>query len=457
MYTRIVNAKIVTPEKIIPGDIIIGDNGKITEINPVIPNLVRDDNKNDAFDAQGKYTLPGLIEIHGHMREPGFEQKEDVPHGTSAAVAGGFTTIIDMPNTNPPTTSVELLKTKLENIYPGRSYTDYAFFMGVAKDSLSELEKVNTSDIAGIKVFMAGHETSPSTIPDDKTLGKVFAIAGKRNILLAVHAEDQGLIDYYNNELKKTGRTDPLLWSELRPKEVVIKAAKRALFLAEKYRTKLYLLHLSTPEELALVESAKQKGLTVFGEIVSYQLVFTTSDYKRLGNKIKVAPSLRDKKNQDELWGLFRKGKADVVCSEHTPHEFSTKNQLDVWKAQSGMPNIQETLPALITGWIEHFGKNNLEEGLMTIAKTAASNPANIFGFDTKGEIAPNKDADLTIIDPQKQWRVKKEDIFSKCGWSPYEGMTLFGRPIATFLRGNLVYNNGRIIGKPQGNFLRKI
>lgn len=446
MKTLTISGSIVNPEKIFKGTITT-TNGKITHIQKGIQ-------KSD-FNFKDNYILPGLIEVHGHLREPGFEQKEDVPHGTRAALAGGFTTIIDMPNTNPPTTTVELLEQKQNKIYPHRCYVDYSFFMGVSKDHLDELEKVDPQTIVGIKVFTAGHETTPTTIPDDHTLEKLVAICSKRNILLAVHAEDQYLINGLNEKYKKTNRTDPALWSEIRPKKVVVNAVERMLKIAEKYpKIKMYFLHLSTPEEFALIEQAKKRGFHVFGETVGYQLFFTIDDYKKYGNKIKVAPALREKDDQKKLWNLVRERKVDVICSEHTPHEWETKNQPNMWKAQAGTPGLQETLPALITKWAELFGNKNIEEGLKTFSFLMSKRPAEIFRFSSKGEIAVGKDADLTIIDVYSKWNVQKKDLFSKCGWSSYEGMNLIGKPIATFLRGQLVYENSKILGEQQGQNL---
>ncbi len=459
MKKLIKNGKIVTSEKIIEGDILIEDG----IIKALIPKFVDGKQQTakilkpsslEIIDAQGKYILPGLVEVHGHLREPGFEQKEDIPHGTRAGLAGGFTTVIDMPNTKPPTTTVTLLQEKIKKIYPGRSYIDYAFFMGVSKDHLGELGKVDRSDIVGIKVFMAGHETTPTTIPDDKTLAKVFEILGKRGIKIAVHAEDQFLINYYNEVFKKTGRTDAALWSKIRPTSVVASAAARAITMADIYGTELYLLHLSTPEEFALVAAAKKRGLKVYGELVGYQLMFNTIDYKKYGNKIKVAPALRTPEDQTKMWELVRNGGIDVICSEHTPHEWETKNQPDMWKAQAGTPGIQETLPALITGWVKRFGERTLEEGLMKIVKYTSENPAKIFNFKGKGGIRIGNDADLVFIDTKNYWEVKKSDLFSKCGWSAYEGIKLLGRPSMTFLRGELVYNNGIIIGEAKGRWI---
>lgn len=458
MYKLITNGKIVTPGKIFQDNIVIEQDGKIKSLGtkPVHPKGGYETTPHgEVFDAKGKYILPGLIEVHGHMREPGMTEKEDVPHGTKSALAGGVTTIIDMPNTNPPTTTRALLEEKIKKIYHNRSYSDYAFFIGASKENLSELEKVDTSSIVGVKIFMAGHETTPTTIPDDETLEKVFAILAKRKMRAAIHAEDQNLINYYERLLKRTGRTDPALWSELRPKPVVVKAVERAIRLAEKYNVSLYLLHLSTREEFNLVHTARKSGLDVYGELVSYQLVFNINDYKKLGNKIKVSPVLRSPNDQNVMWKLFKERKIDVLCSEHAPHEKKLKEQNNVWKAHSGMPNIQETLPALITHWIKRFGENSIEECLKTIAGLSSKNPARIFNFQSKGGIKEGFDADLVIIDVKNPWEVKKKDVLSKCGWSAYEGMKLVGRPIATFLRGNLVYNNGKILGSPKGKWLK--
>lgn len=437
---------LVFKDKIVEGTIVI-KNQKIIDIQTGFSSTHP--------NHKHRYILPGLIEVHGHLREPGMAQKEDVPHGTRAAIAGGVTAIIDMPNTNPPTTTIKLLKEKKEKIYKDRAYTDYAFFMGVAKDSLDQLKMVNPKEIVGIKVFMAGHETTPSVVPDDETLSKIFAIAAKRNMIVAVHAEDQNLIIKYDLLYKKAGRSDPSLWSKIRPKNVVIKAVKRALALAKKYNTKIYLLHLSTAEEFERVLQARKKGLRVYGELVSYQLLFNTKSYKQYGNLIKVSPALRTPKEQDKLWKLFRKKIPDVICSEHTPHEWETKNQPNVWLAQSGMPNIQESLPAVITAWTKRFGKHTVGECLMTIARLSSYNPAKIFGFNTKGEIAVGKDADMVIIDPNKTWTVNKRYLFSKCAWSAYEGIKLKAKVQRVYLRGTKVFEDDKILVKQGfGNIL---
>ena len=224
--------------------------------------------------------------------------------------------------------------------------------------------------------------------------------------------------------------------------------------LAKQFGVKLYLLHLSTLDEFAAVEFGRNIGVDVYGEIAAYQLAFNIDDYQTYGNLINVAPALRSPEEQKNLWQLLRAGKIDVVISEHTPHALTEKQQENVWKVASGMPGIQETLPTLISNWVKQFGKHTLEEGIVRIARVTSLNIATIFGFEQKGSLKVGKDADIVVVDTTQVWKVKKEDLFTKNQWSAYEGMELIGRPLATFLRGNLVYQEGKVIGDPQGKWL---
>lgn len=449
MKRKYLIGKLVLPDKIVHGRIGI-EKGKIISLD----TSKQFSTDGDTVDYSRYYILPGCVEIHGHMREPGLTEKEDIPHGTRAALAGGVTTIFDMPNTNPPTTTRELLDEKIDKLYSGRSYVDYAFLFGCSMKDIDELKKVDKNKIVGFKIFTAGHETTPTTIPDWQDIAQVFQIAADRGIILAVHAEEQKTLDKLTQKFKKEGRTDPAIWSKARDKTVVITACKKSIKLAQKYHNKLYLLHLSTPEEFDLVTRAKKQCLDVYGELVGYQLIFNSDNYSKYGNLIKVAPAIRSPKDQDKLWELVKNEGIDVLCSEHTPHVLENKLEKNVWKVDSGTPGIQETLSAVITGWIKRYGKKELEEGLIKIAKYTSENPARIFKLTEKGGIKVSKDADLVIFDTNDPWRVKRQDLFSKCGWSAYEGMELVGRPIATYLRGILAYKNGKIINNPFGRWL---
>ncbi len=436
---------IVLPDRIMQGILYIAD-GKIAGIDEGFPKSTE-----PTLDFRGKYILPGLIEVHGHLREPGLEHKEDIPHGTRAGLAGGYTTIFDMPNTRPPTTTVARVEDQIKR-YTGRSYSDFAINMGTAVEDIDELRKVDKELITGVKIFTAGHATTPTTIPRLGDIARIFEILGERKIMALLHAENQELVDYFTNKYRDTlERNDPAVWGDARNTSVVLTSALEMIALAKQFGMKLYLLHLSTPEEFAAVEFGRKIGVDVYGEVAAYHLAFTCQDYEKYGNLINVAPALRTPAEQKQLWRLLSEGKIDAVISEHTPHTLVEKQKESVWEVASGMPGMQEALPVLISNWVKQFGNEALEKGLMRIAQVTSQNIARIFGFDQKGGLAVGKDADMVVVDTRRVWRVKKEDLFTKNRWSAYEGMELMGRPVATFLRGRLVYREGTIIGEAHG------
>jgi dihydroorotase (multifunctional complex type) len=429
------------PDRIVQGTIQIAD-GKIIHVEEGFPP-----NTDPALDFRGKYLLPGLIEVHGHFREPGLEHKEDIPHGTRAGLAGGYTSVFDMPNVRPPTTTVTRVQDQIKR-YTGRSHTDFAINMGSSVDDIDELNKIDSSLITGVKIFTAGHATTPTTIPHLADIARIFEILGQRRIMALLHAENQELVNYFTHKYRdELHRHDLPAWGEARNLSVVLTSALEMIALARLFGVKLHLLHLSTSEEFAAVEFGRQIGVDVSGEVASYQL----DDYARYGSLINVAPALRTPAEQQKLWQLLRQGKIDAVISEHTPHTLAEKQKESVWEIASGMPGIQETLPVLITNWVKHFGRETLEEGLIRIAQVTSQNIAHIFDFEQKGALLEGRDADITVIDMQQEWKVQKADLFTKNRWSAYEGMQLIGRPIATFLRGYLVYHNGKIVGEPLG------
>src|SRR5713101_3614426 len=434
MPTTIIGS-IVTPDRVIEGTLEIA-NDKIERVSEGFSS-------NATYDYRGKYLLPGLIEVHGHLREPGLDYKEDIPHGSRAGLAGGFTTIFDMPNTRPPVTTVARVKEQIAR-YTGRCYTDFAINMGTSLQDIDELRQVDSRLITSFKLFAAGHATTPTTIPHLRDIARIFEIAGQRNIMMLVHGENQELIDYFTAHYRDTlGRHDPAAWTEARNTSVVLTSVLEMIALARQFGVKLYLLHLSTPEEFAAITFGRKIGVEVYGEVAADHLAFTCQDYEKNGNLINVAPALRTPAEQKQLWSLLSEGKIDAVISEHTPHTLAEKQKESVWEVASGMPGMQEALPVLISHWVKQFGNDALEKGLIRIAQVTSQNIARIFGFDQKGGLAVGKDADMVVVDTRQVWRVKKEDLFTKNRWSAYEGMELMGRPVATFLRGRLVYREG--------------
>ena len=439
---------IVTPGGIIEGTLEIA-NGKIERVSEGYAS--------DAiYDYRGKYLLPGLIETHGHLREPGLEHKEDIPHGSRAAVAGGFTTIFDMPNTRPPTTTVARVREQIER-YTGRCYTDFAINMGTSLQDMDELREIDPRLITSFKLFAAGHATTPTTIPRLGDIARIFEIAGQREIMMLVHAENQELLDYFTAHYRDTlGRHDPAAWTEARNTAVALASVLEMIALARQFGVKLYLLHLSTPEEFAAVAFGRSIGVEVYGETTTVHLAFNSDDYERLGNLINIAPALRSPADQRSLWQLLREGKIDTVVTDHAPHTLEEKQKASVWDVASGLPGFQEALPALITNWVRQFGVETLEEGLMRIAQVTSTNLARISGFTQKGSLAADKDADIVVVDAHQSWQVRKEDLFTKNRWSAFEGMELRGKPVATFLRGKLVYADGAIMGEARGEWLAR-
>jgi dihydroorotase len=330
------------------------------------------------YDFRGKYLLPGLIEVHGHLREPGLEYKEDIPHGSRAALAGGFTTIFDMPNTRPPTTTAARVQEQITR-YSGRCYTDFAINMGTSLQDIDELNRVDTALITSLKLFAAGHATTPTTIPHLRDIARVFEIAGERRIMALVHAENQELIDYFTARYRDTlGRHDPAAWTEARNTSVVLTSVLEMIVLARQFGVRLYLLHLSTPEEFAAVAFGRSLGVDVYGETTTVHLSFNSDDYARLGHLINIAPALRSPREQHALWQLLRAGEIDTVVTDHAPHTLAEKQRESVWEVASGLPGFQEALPTLNTQWLTRFGQDTMHEGLISIAQVTSTKLARI-------------------------------------------------------------------------------
>lgn len=424
------------------GDVYEGclgiESGKIVAITKDSSML----HSSDVFDAKGLLVIPGLIDVDTHFRVPGMEHKEDFYTGTSAAAAGGITTVLDMPNTNPPTTTKKRLEEK-KTLVEKNAVVDYGFHFAASVDNQNEIETVN--DVASVKFFMAGHETTPTTVDDEGILFEEFSILKKRGMIASVHAENQRLIKYLKEKYKN--REDFEAFNESRNNLVVHLATAEVIELARYIGNRVHICHSSTKEELELIGTAKKSGVNITCEVVPYHLFLTKDDATKLGAHGKVSPALKSKDDQKALWDGIENGVVDCIASEHTPHTKEEKEK-GVWEAPAGMPGNETMLPLLISSGLS----------LNKIVKLTSENPAKIFGIKDKGRIALGYDADLVFLDPKEEWVVKGDELKTKCRWSAFEGKKLKGKSQFTMIRGRLVYEKGDIYetkGKCNGIYIK--
>ncbi len=378
------------------------------------------------LDAEGKLTiLPALIDPHVHFRTPGHEHKENWISASEAAIAGGVTTVFDMPNTSPSCTTAERLHDKKALIdnqlkESGIPLRYHLYFGGTAAD-VEEINKVK-DEIVGVKVYM-GSSTGDLLLEDPEALDRLFQICAQKNLIVAIHGENEQMLRARQHEIGPS--TDPATHSRVRDRSAAIKAVQDAIALAEKYSTELAVLHVSTKEEIELIRQAKQNELLVFCEISPHHLLLSEADYAKWGTKVQVNPPLRTTEDQEALWAAIEDGTVDMIGTDHAPHTLEEKN-LPYGEAPSGVPGIEFLLPLLLNA--HHEGKISLKK----IIELTRKNCETIFNL-------PHND-DVVLVDLEKVQEVKDEHVKSKCGWSPYTGRTLKGWPIYTILKGKVYH-----------------
>jgi dihydroorotase len=432
----ITNANIINEGKIFRGSVII-ENSLIKEvIESHICGTASKINLSNAqvIDAGGKYLLPGIIDDHVHFREPGLTHKADIYTESKAAVAGGVTSFMDMPNTIPNTITKDLLEEKFQ-LASKKSLANYSFYIGATNDNIDELKKIDNHTVCGIKVFM-GSSTGNMLVDDINILRQIFSLSSR---LIAVHCEDEKIIRE-NIEKHKAiyGENIPVsLHPAIRSSEACFKSSSLAVELAVKHNTRLHLLHLSSADEMNLLENLLPPGKKkITAEVCVHHLWFTDKDYQKKGTLVKWNPAIKSSSDRDTLWEALIDGRIDVIATDHAPHTLEEKNKTYL-NAPSGGPLIQHSLAAMIEFY--HQGKISLE----TIVQKMAHAPALCFGVEKRGFIRSGYYADLVLVDLDSPWTVDKSNILSKCGWSPFEENTFRSRITHTFVNGYLVYNNG--------------
>ncbi len=434
--TLIRNARVVTSAKDEVADVGIL-RGKIAEIGSLGASSA-----NAEIDAKGLALMGGVIDTQVHFREPGLEHKEDIESGTRAAIMGGVTSILEMPNTHPTTTSEEALRDKLSRA-EGRAWCDYGFFVGASTDNINELARLeNLPGVPGVKIFV-GSSTGSLLVEDEEHLRQVLRNGRKR---CPVHAEDE----QRNRERKSLISAMPHVREHpfLRDAESARMATARMIRLAEEAGRPLHVLHVTTAEEPLLIADAKRRGLDVTAEITPQHLWFTAPEcYDRLGTLAQMNPPIRSKEHTDALWAALAAGVFDVFGSDHAPHTLAEKQQ-PYPASPSGMPGVQTMLPVLLTFVAQ--GKI----GLRQVIRMACENPALLYGMAGKGKLEPGFDADLLLVDLERTYRFERDMVQSKCGWSPYEGETFTGAIEHVFLRGEHVVQQAQRLAPPRGEVL---
>lgn len=430
--TLIKNAKIINEGRITEGDILI----KGAHIEEVSSSISAKSAQVNIIDAEGNYVMPGAIDDQVHFREPGLTHKATIETESKAAVAGGITSFIEMPNTNPQTTTVEELNKKFD-IAANSSYANYSFMFGGTNDNLDEILKVNPKEVAGLKLFL-GSSTGNMLVDDPKVLEKIFS---STDMVISVHCEDEATIRR-NTEayLKKYGEIIPMEAHPLiRSEEACYLSSSQAIELAKKTGARLHVFHLSTAKEMELFTNKiplKDKKITA--EVCIHHLWFSDEDYKTKGSLIKWNPAVKTAKDRDALWKALLDDRIDVIATDHAPHTFEEKQQIYT-KAPSGGPLVQHAVVAMFEAY--HKGKIKLE----TIVQKMCHNPAILFQVEKRGFIREGYFADLVIVNANQPWNVKKDNILYKCGWSPFEGTTFKSRISHTFVNGKLAYQNFKV------------
>ena len=426
--------RIVNEGRIFDGSVVIED-GYIVDINNQQPESSFD----EIIDASGCYVLPGVIDDHVHFREPGLTEKADIDSESKACAAGGVTSYFDMPNCKPQTTSLAALNDKFERAKQS-SHVNYSFFYGATNDNIPTFAQLDEHRIPGIKLFM-GSSTGNMLVDGQETLEKIFSTV---KLPLMVHCEDTDIINHNMAEAQKAWGEDPQvsLHTLIRSEEACLASSRKAVELARKYGTRLHIAHLSTAEELELV------GDNITAEACVGHLYFTELDYQRLGSRIKVNPSIKTPVDQFLLRQALTDGRITVIGTDHAPHLLEQK-QGGCVRAASGMPMVQFSLVTML---------ELVDEKVLTIERMVelmCHNPARLFGVEQRGFLRKGYRADMVIVHPRSPWKVTKDVILSKCGWSPMEGHEYQWRVERTLCNGKTVYVDGHVNSEVLGEEIR--
>ena len=439
----IYNATIINENRRFVGSIVIKDEHISHIYEGAAPTELITAHK-DNINAQGLWLIPGVIDDQVHFREPGLTHKADIYTESRAAVAGGVTSFMDMPNTKPQTTTQALLEEKYA-LGAENSIANYSFYIGATNENLAELKKTDPHTVCGVKVFM-GSSTGNMLVDDTRTLERIFA---EVPLLIATHNEDEATIQANKARcIAQWGENPPIECHPIiRNAEACYKSSVKAVELAHKHNTRLHILHLSTEKELGLFDTKPLADKKITAEVCVHHLWFSDQDYAKYGNRIKWNPAIKRMEDRDALRQAINEGKIDVVATDHAPH-LRAEKEGSCLQAASGGPMVQHSLVAML---------ELAAQGCFTpekVVEKMCHAPADLFRIHNRGYIREGYYADLVLVNPDSPWQVDYGNLLSKCGWSPMEGVTFRHKVSKTFVNGYLVYDDGHILEGSKGQRL---
>ncbi len=437
------NARLVLPEGVLEGVDILVEDGKVTRIGRGLepPRGV------DVLNVEGKLVLPGVVDEHVHMREPGLEYKDNFTNGTMDAASGGVTTVLEMPNTLPPVENRKVLLEKA-HLLASKAYVDFALYGVIHDGNIDEFEEMVYAGAIGFKIFL-GPTTGNIPAPSDATIYEALLKSAKLGTPIAFHAENWSLVKYFTEKVKATGRMDPKAHMDARPPICEEEATMRIAYYAKKTRGIALIVHMSALEAVEALRKARSEGVNIWGETNPHYLLLSSDDYDKYGTLMKVNPPIRSRKHQEALWEAVLDGTITNIGSDHAPHAREEKEK-NVWEAAAGFPGVRTLLPLMIDQALR--GKIPLTK----IPELLSANPAKLFNlYPKKGTITIGSDGDMVVVDPRSETIIREEDFHSKHPLSPFIGWRLKGRIEYTILRGAIIARNGEVTGGPRGQWIR--